>query len=66
MTEEADVTVGPLIFLGKTGNHGVEGSPSSLTSVMLGLGLAVLASLTLATIVLLLARWRQAAFHPVL
>ncbi|KAF6128436.1 zona pellucida glycoprotein 3 [Phyllostomus discolor] len=66
VTEEADVTVGPLIFLGKTGNHGVESSPSSLTSVMLGLGLAVLASLTLATIVLGLARWRQAAFHPVM
>ncbi|KAM5332084.1 zona pellucida sperm-binding protein 3 [Glossophaga mutica] len=66
VTEEADVTVGPLIFLGKTGDRGVEGSSSPLTSVMLGLGLAVLVSLTLATMVLGLARWRQAAFRPVM
>ncbi|XP_036910617.1 zona pellucida sperm-binding protein 3 [Sturnira hondurensis] len=65
VTEEADVTVGPLIFLGKTGDRGLEESSSSLTSLMLGLGLAVLVSLTLATVVLGLVRWRQAAFHPV-
>ncbi|ELK29703.1 Zona pellucida sperm-binding protein 3 [Myotis davidii] len=63
-TEEADVTVGPLIFLGKTGNPDVEESTSSLTSLMLGLVLAMVASLTLANIVLGLAKWRQAAFHP--
>ncbi|XP_024427438.2 zona pellucida sperm-binding protein 3 [Desmodus rotundus] len=66
VTEEADVTVGPLIFLGKAVDRGVEGSSSPLTSVMLGLGLAVLVSLTLATAVLGLARWRRAAFHPVM
>ena len=66
VTEEADVTAGPLIFLGKAGDRGVEGSSSPLTSVMLGFGLAVLVSLTLATVVLGLARWRQAAFHPVM
>ncbi|KAM8777542.1 zona pellucida sperm-binding protein 3 [Rhynchonycteris naso] len=66
VTEEADVTVGPLIFLDKAGDHGVEESTSSLTSVMLGLGLAMAVSLTLATIVLGLARCRQAAFHHVM
>ncbi|XP_054445237.1 zona pellucida sperm-binding protein 3 [Pteronotus mesoamericanus] len=66
VTEEADVTVGPLIFLGKAGDHGVEESASSLTPVMLGLGLAVLVSLTLATIVLGLIRCHQAAFRPVM
>lgn len=65
VTEAADVTVGPLIFLGKAGHRGVEES-ISLTSVMLGLGLAMVASLTLATIVLGLARRRQAASHPVM
>lgn len=66
VTEAADVTVGPLIFLGKAGDHGVEASTSSFTSVMLGLGLAMAVSLTLATIVLGLARRRQAALHPVM
>ncbi|XP_006773450.1 PREDICTED: zona pellucida sperm-binding protein 3 [Myotis davidii] len=64
VTEEADITVGPLIFLGKTGNPDVEESTSSLTSLMLGLVLAMVASLTLANIVLGLAKWRRAAFHP--
>lgn len=40
VTEEADVAVEPLIFLGKTGDHGVEGSTSLHTSVMWGLGLS--------------------------
>lgn len=64
VTETADVTVGPLIFLGKASDHGVEESTSSLTSVMLGLGLAMVASLALVTIVLGLTRRRQAASHP--
>ncbi|ELK06879.1 zona pellucida sperm-binding protein 3 [Pteropus alecto] len=65
VTEAADVTVGPLIFLGKASDRGVEES-TSLTSVMLGLGLAMVVSLTLATIVLGLARRRQAASRPVM
>ncbi|XP_058426534.1 zona pellucida sperm-binding protein 3 [Diceros bicornis minor] len=67
VTEEADVTVGPLIFLGKANDRAVEGSTSSPTSLMLGLGLglAAMGSLTLAVIVLGLARSRQAASHPV-
>ena len=43
MTEEADITVGLMIFLGKAGEHGVEGSTSSPASVTLGLGLAMMA-----------------------
>lgn len=65
VTETADVTVGPLIFLGKASDRGVEES-TSLTSVMLGLGLAMVASLALVTIVLGLTRRRQAASHPVM
>ena len=65
VTEEADVTVGPLIFLGKTRDHSVEGSTSSPPSVMLGLGLATVVSLTLATIVLGFMGKRRAASHPV-
>ncbi|XP_026981281.1 zona pellucida sperm-binding protein 3 [Sagmatias obliquidens] len=65
VTEEADVTVGPLIFLGKTRDHSVEGSTSSPPSVMLGLGLATVVSLTLATIVLGFTGKRRAASHPV-
>ncbi|NIG60991.1 zona pellucida sperm-binding protein 3 [Pontoporia blainvillei] len=65
VTEEADVTVGPLIFLGKTRDHSVEGSTSSPPSVMLGLGLATVVSLTLATIVLGFTGRRRAASHPV-
>lgn len=65
VTDEADVTVGPLIFLGKTSDHGVEGSTSSPTSVMVGLGLATVVTLTLATIVLGVARRRRAAAHLV-
>lgn len=66
VTEAADVTVGPLIFLGKASDHGMEGLTSSLTSVMLGLGLAMMVSLTLAAVVLGVARRRQAASHPVM
>nr|XP_019608266.1 PREDICTED: zona pellucida sperm-binding protein 3 [Rhinolophus sinicus] len=66
VTEAADVTVGPLIFLGKASDHGVEGSTSSFTSVMLGLGLAMVVTLTLAAVVLGVARRRQAASHSVM
>lgn len=66
VTEAADVTVGPLIFLGKASDHGVERSTSSFTSVMLGLVLAMVVTLTLAAVVLGVARRRQAASHPVM
>ncbi|XP_008072137.1 zona pellucida sperm-binding protein 3 [Carlito syrichta] len=68
VTEEADVTVGPLIFLERAGDRDVEvegcTSPAH-TSVVLGIGLAVLVSLTLAAVGLGLARWCRAASHPV-
>nr|XP_027808747.1 zona pellucida sperm-binding protein 3 [Marmota flaviventris] len=72
VTEEADVTVGPLIFLGKAddpgdhGDHGVEGwhTPAH-ASMALGLSLAVVAFLTLAAVVLGLARRCHTASHPV-
>ena len=64
VTEEADVTVGPLIFLGKMIDRGVEGPTSSPPLVMLGLGLATV-TLTLAAIVLGLTGRRRAASHPV-
>uniref|UniRef100_A0A8C3WLP3 Zona pellucida sperm-binding protein 3 n=1 Tax=Catagonus wagneri TaxID=51154 RepID=A0A8C3WLP3_9CETA len=65
VTDEADVTVGPLIFLGKTSDHGAEGSTSRPTSVMLGLGLATVVTLTLATVALGVSRRRRAAAHLV-
>ncbi|XP_065776465.1 zona pellucida sperm-binding protein 3 [Muntiacus reevesi] len=65
VTEEADVTVGPLIFLGKLSDRGVEGPTSSPPLVMLGLGLATVMTLTLAAIVLGLTGRRRAASHPV-
>ncbi|KAL1768734.1 Zona pellucida glycoprotein 3 [Sigmodon hispidus] len=53
VTDEADVTIGPLIFLGRASEQTVEGWTSSAeTSVALGLGLATVAFLTLAAIVL--------------
>lgn len=66
MTEEAEITVGPLIFLGKAGDRGVEGSTSPHTSVMLGLGLATVVSLTLATIGLVLAQRHHTVSHSVI
>ncbi|XP_037669938.1 zona pellucida sperm-binding protein 3 [Choloepus didactylus] len=66
VTEEVDVTVGPLVFLGKSAGHGTPGwTSSSHTSVALGLGLAMLVALTLAAVVLGLARRRPAASHAV-
>ncbi|MXQ81280.1 hypothetical protein E5288_WYG005817 [Bos mutus] len=64
VTEEADVTVGPLIFLRKMNDRGVEGPTSSPPLVMLGLGLATVMTLTLAAIVLGLTGRRRAASHP--
>ncbi|NP_001009330.1 zona pellucida sperm-binding protein 3 precursor [Felis catus] len=66
VTEEADITVGPLIFLGKAADRGVEGSTSPHTSVMVGIGLATVLSLTLATIVLGLARRHHTASRPMI
>ncbi|XP_049759720.1 zona pellucida sperm-binding protein 3 [Elephas maximus indicus] len=67
VAEEADVTVGPLIFLGKAGDHGMEEWTSAAHSSMaLGLGLVVVVTLTLAAVVLGLAtRWR-AVSYPVM
>ncbi|KAM6156399.1 zona pellucida sperm-binding protein 3 [Erethizon dorsatum] len=65
VTEEADVTVGPLIFLGEAGDHSVEGWTSAThTSMALGLGLAMMAFLSLA-VVLGLARRCHTASHSV-
>uniref|UniRef100_A0A2K6FZK2 Zona pellucida sperm-binding protein 3 n=1 Tax=Propithecus coquereli TaxID=379532 RepID=A0A2K6FZK2_PROCO len=65
VADEADVTVGPLIFLGKASDHDMEGwtSPAH-TSVALGGGLAAVASLALAAVVLALTR-RGSVSHPV-
>uniref|UniRef100_A0A8C0WXG5 Zona pellucida sperm-binding protein 3 n=1 Tax=Castor canadensis TaxID=51338 RepID=A0A8C0WXG5_CASCN len=64
VSEEADVTVGPLILLGKAGDHRVEGwtSPAH-TSIALGLGLAVVAFLTVAALVLGLTSTYRTASH---
>ncbi|KAM6155857.1 zona pellucida sperm-binding protein 3 [Rhynchocyon petersi] len=57
VAEEANVTVGPLIFLGKATDNGVEGWTSNAHSLMLlGLGLLVLVPLTLAIVILGLSR----------
>ncbi|KAK2507722.1 hypothetical protein MC885_018779 [Smutsia gigantea] len=63
VAEEADVTVGPLIFLGKAADQSMGSSVSSLTSVMLGLGLVTGITLTLATVVLAIARRQHTASH---
>ncbi|XP_055964206.1 zona pellucida sperm-binding protein 3 [Sorex fumeus] len=55
VTEEADVTVGPLIFLGKAGDRGVE-DLALQGPLALALGLAAVASVSLAVVVLSLAR----------
>jgi hypothetical protein len=56
--------VGPLILLGKAGDHRVEGwtSPAH-TSIALGLGLAVVAFLTVAALVLGLTSTYRTASH---
>ncbi|XP_004630510.1 zona pellucida sperm-binding protein 3 [Octodon degus] len=62
VTEEADVTVGPLIFLGEAGDHSVEGWASSAhTSMALGLGLAMMALLSLAVVLGLTRRCHTAS-----
>ncbi|XP_030653378.1 zona pellucida sperm-binding protein 3 isoform X1 [Nomascus leucogenys] len=67
VTEEADVTVGPLIFLDRSGDHEVEqwALPSDTSVVLLGLGLAVVVSLTLTAVILVLTRRCRTASHPV-
>ncbi|KAM4820740.1 zona pellucida sperm-binding protein 3 [Thomomys bottae] len=66
MTDEADVTLGPLIFLGKAGDSSVEGSTAPVhTSVALGLGLATVAFVTLAVMILGLARGCHTASHSI-
>lgn len=66
VTDEADVTVGPLIFLGKANDQAVEGWTSSAqTSVALGLGLATVAFLTLAAIVFGVTRKCHTSSHLV-
>ncbi|XP_004713136.1 zona pellucida sperm-binding protein 3-like [Echinops telfairi] len=67
VTEEADLTVVPLIFLGKTGDHSREGWTSAAhSSVSLALGLVVVVTLSLAAVVLGLARWQRTSSYPVL
>nr|AAL79569.1 zona pellucida C [Pseudomys australis] len=66
VTEEADVTIGPLIFLGKANDQAVEGWTSSAqTSVAFGLGLAMMAFLTLAAIALGVTRKCPTSSHHV-
>lgn len=64
--EEADVTVGLLIFLGKAGDPaGTEGLASAAqATLVLGFGLATMAFLAVAAVVLGLTRGRHAASHP--
>lgn len=64
VSEEADVTVGPLIFLRKAEDRGVQ-DPTFHTAAALGFGLAMVSSLTLALLVLGFARRRHAASHRV-
>uniref|UniRef100_A0A673SWA1 Zona pellucida sperm-binding protein 3 n=1 Tax=Suricata suricatta TaxID=37032 RepID=A0A673SWA1_SURSU len=66
VAKEVDITVGPLIFLGKAANRGAEGSTSPHTFVMVRIGLATVLSLTLATIVLGLARRHHTASNPMI
>ncbi|CAH7256294.1 zona pellucida sperm-binding protein 3 [Phodopus roborovskii] len=64
--DEADVTVGPLIFLGKASDRAVEGWASSdHTSLVLGLGLAAVAFLILAAIVLGVTKQSHTTSHVV-
>ncbi|PNJ85525.1 ZP3 isoform 4, partial [Pongo abelii] len=67
VTEEADVTVGPLIFLDRSGDYEVEqwALPSDTSVVLLGIGLAVVASLTLTAVILVLTRRCRTASRPV-
>ncbi|XP_032110923.1 zona pellucida sperm-binding protein 3 [Sapajus apella] len=68
VTEEADVTVGPLIFLDRTGDHEMEqwALPADTSLLLLlGTGLAVVAFLTLTAVILVLTRRCRTASHPV-
>nr|XP_012614948.1 zona pellucida sperm-binding protein 3 [Microcebus murinus] len=64
VTEEADVTVGPLIFLRKASDRDTERWASPPSSMALGGSLAALASLMLAAIVLAVTR-RGSVSHSV-
>ncbi|XP_006859741.1 PREDICTED: zona pellucida sperm-binding protein 3 [Chrysochloris asiatica] len=66
VAEEADVTVGPLILLDKS-DYSMDRWPSAAHSSMtLGLGLVTAVTLTLAAIVLGLAKRRHAVSYPVM
>ncbi|XP_045399033.1 zona pellucida sperm-binding protein 3 isoform X2 [Lemur catta] len=52
VADEADVTVGPLIFLAEASDHDMEGWAAPRSSMALGGGLAAVASLTLAAVIL--------------
>lgn len=67
MTEEADITVGPLIFLDRSADYEVEqwALPADTSVLLLGIGLAVVASLTLTAVILVLTRRCRTASHPV-
>ncbi|XP_032115891.1 uncharacterized protein LOC116537718 [Sapajus apella] len=68
VTEEVDITVGPLIFLDTTGDHEMEqwALPADISLLLLGTGLAVVAFLTLTAVILVLTRrCRTASHHPV-
>ncbi|XP_023074383.1 zona pellucida sperm-binding protein 3 [Piliocolobus tephrosceles] len=67
VTEEADITVGPLIFLDRSADYEVEqwALPADTSVLLLGIGLAVVASLTLTAVILVLTRRCRTASHPV-
>ncbi|KAL4701369.1 hypothetical protein H8959_015373 [Pygathrix nigripes] len=67
VTEEADITVGPLIFLDRSADYEVEqwALPADTSVLLLGIGLAVVASLTLTAVILVLTRRCHTASQPV-
>ncbi|XP_033048512.1 zona pellucida sperm-binding protein 3 isoform X2 [Trachypithecus francoisi] len=67
VTEEADITVGPLIFLDRSADYEVEqwALPADTSVLLLGIGLAVVASLTLTAVILVLTRRCRTASQPV-
>nr|XP_010335567.2 zona pellucida sperm-binding protein 3-like [Saimiri boliviensis boliviensis] len=67
VTEEADVSVGLLIFLDRTGDHEMEqwALPADTSLLLLGTGLALVAFLTLTAVILVVTRRCHTASHPV-
>ncbi|XP_025234799.1 zona pellucida sperm-binding protein 3 isoform X2 [Theropithecus gelada] len=67
VTEEADITVGPLIFLDRSADYEVEqwALPADTSVLLLGIGLAVVASLTLTAVILVFTRRWRTASRPV-